>query len=150
MVKAPLEASLQQRVERLLTGVAERRVAEIVPEADRLDEVLVQPQCAGDAARDPGRLERVGEPGAVMVAGRIDEDLGLVHQPSEGLRVHDAVAVALKRRAQEARLLRLRPPARLEGAHRKRREPPLFVLANARLEGVCGPSGEFRHRDEPR
>ena len=68
MVKAPLEASLQQRVERLLTGVAERRVAEIVPEADRLDEVLVQPQCAGDAARDRRRLERVRDPRPVMVA----------------------------------------------------------------------------------
>ena len=55
-------------VERLLPGVAERRVPEIVAEPDRLDEVLVQPQRARDDARDSGRLERVRQARAVVVA----------------------------------------------------------------------------------
>ena len=37
-----VEALAQHLVERVLAGVAERRVPEIVPEPDRLDEVLVQ------------------------------------------------------------------------------------------------------------
>ena len=85
---------------------------------------------------------------AVVVAGGVDEDLRLVHQPPERLRVHDPVAIALERRAQEAFVLGLRSPARLVRADGERREPPLFVLANARLEGVGGPSGELRHRDD--
>ena len=146
VAEAPVEALAQRLVERLLAGVPERRVPEVVAEPDRLDEVLVQPQRPGHAARDPGGLERVGQAGAVVVAGGVDEDLRLVHQPPERLGVHDPVAVALERRAQQARLLLARAPARLVGAHGERREPPLLVLANARLEGIRSPSGELRHR----
>ena len=85
-------------VEGLLAGVAERRVAEVVAERDRLGQVLVQPQRPGDGARDPGGLERVREPRAVVVALRVDEDLGLVLEAPERLAVDDAVAVALERR----------------------------------------------------
>ena len=145
VAEAAVEALAQRLVERLLAGVAERRVPEVVAEPDRLDQVLVQPQRPGDPARDPGRLERVRQPGAVVVAGGVDEDLRLVHQPPERLRVDDPVAVALERRPQQARLLLARAPARLVRAHRERREPPLLVLANARLEGVRSPSGELRH-----
>ena len=58
-----------------------------------------------DAARDARRLERVREPRAEVVALGIDEDLRLVAQPAERLRVDDAVAVALERRPQAAFLL---------------------------------------------
>ena len=141
MPEAPVEPIPEQRVERLLARVAERRVPEIVAEPDRLDEVLVQPQRSSDAARDPGGLERVRQTRAVVVAGGIDEDLRLVHQPPERLRVHDPVAVALERRAEQARRLLARAPTRLEGAHRERREPSLLLLAYARLEGIGRPPG---------
>ena len=70
------------------------------PEADRLGQVLVEAQRARDGARDPRDLERVGQPRAVVVALGRDEDLRLVLEPPERLRVHDPVAVALERRAQ--------------------------------------------------
>ena len=145
VVEAAAEALLQELVQRLLTGMAERRVPEVVPEPDRLDEVLVEPQRSRHPARDPGRLERVRQPRAVVVAGRVDEHLRLVHEPPERLRVDDAVAVALERRAQQARLLLPRAPARLVGPDRQRREPALLVLANARFEGVSSPSGKLGH-----
>ena len=111
--KPPAEALAQALVERLLARVAERRVAHVVAEADRLRQVLVQAQRPGDAARDPGRLERVRHARAVVVAGRVDEDLRLALQPPERLRVEDPVAVALERRPQPAfLLLRARPRAR--------------------------------------
>ena len=81
-----------------------------------------------------------------MVAGRVDEDLRLVHQPPEGLGVDDPVAVALEGRPQQARLLLARAPARLVGAHRERREPTLLVLADARFEGFRRPSSYLGHR----
>src|SRR5215217_9116895 len=89
----------QAAVEHRLPRVAEGRVPEVVAEPDRLGEVLVQSERARHAASDAARLERVREPGAVVVAFRRDEDLRLVLQPPEGLRVNDPVAVALKRRA---------------------------------------------------
>ena len=145
VAEAAIEALAQELVERLLARVAERRVTEVVTEPDRLDEVLVQAQRPCDAAGNAGRLERVREPRAVVVAGRVDEDLRLVHQPAERLRVDDPVAVALERRPQPAFVLRPGTAARLVGAHGKRRKPTLFVLAEARLEGVGDRSGYFRH-----
>src|SRR5215218_1990429 len=86
-------------VEDGLAGVAEGRVAQVVAQPDRLGQVLVQAERPRHAARDAARLERVREPGAVVVALRGDEDLRLVLQAPERLRVDDPVAVALKRRA---------------------------------------------------
>ncbi len=68
VAKAGAEALAQAHVEELLADMAERRVPEVVAEADRFDEVLVERQRAGDGARDLGHLERVGQPRAVVVA----------------------------------------------------------------------------------
>ena len=54
MTEAPPEAALHCGVERVLARVTERRVPHVVAEPDRLDEVLVQPQCpARRRARSP-------------------------------------------------------------------------------------------------
>ena len=47
-------------VQRVLPGMPERRVSEVVREADGLRKRLVQPQRAGDAAGDLRHLERMG------------------------------------------------------------------------------------------
>ena len=107
VAEAAAEALAPAAVEHVLADVAERRVPEVVPEPDRLGEVLVEPQRARDGARDLRGLQRVGEPRAVVVALRRDEDLRLVLEPAERLAVHDPVAVALERRAQRA----VAPPA---------------------------------------
>ena len=109
---APLRHLLVQRV---LAGVAERRVAEIVDQRHGLGEVLVAAQRAGQRAGDLRDLDRVGEPGAVVVALMRDEDLRLVLQAAEGGGVDDAVAVALERRAGRALGLVLEAAARLRG-----------------------------------
>jgi hypothetical protein len=120
VAEAAPEGLAQATVELVLTGMAERRVAHVVPEADRLRQVLVQAQRARDHARDPRRLERVRHARSVVVAGRVDEDLRLLLEPAEGLRVEDPIAVALERCAQAALLLGSRPAARLVGAHGER------------------------------
>ena len=83
-------------VKRVLPGVPKRRVAEVVGERDRFGEVVVEPQGAGERARDLRHLDRVGEAGAEMVALVIDEHLGLVGEPAESGRMNDPVAVALE------------------------------------------------------
>ena len=52
-------------------------------------------QGAGDAAGDGGDFDGVGQAGAQMIAGAVEEDLGLVFQAAEGAGMDDAVAVAL-------------------------------------------------------
>ena len=141
--------SPQRLVERVLAGVAERRMTHVVPEPDRLGQVLVQPERPGDDARDRRRLERVGHPRAVVVALRVDEDLRLPLQPAERLRVDDPVAVALERRPHAALLLFALAAARLVGAHGERRQPRLLVLADAGLEGVSNSPGQLGHRFQP-
>ena len=105
--------------------MAERRVAEIVRQRQRLGQILVERQRAGDAARDLRHFEAVGEPRAVMIALVIDEDLGLVLQAAERGRMDDAVAVALEAGAGRALGLGMEPAAALlRGGRRKRRASP--------------------------
>ena len=77
-------AGSEAAIERTLAGVAERRVAEVVGERQRLGEVLVEPERARERAGDLGDLQRMGQPGAEVIALVEDEDLGLVGQPAEG------------------------------------------------------------------
>src|SRR5262249_6730519 len=121
VAKPSPESTVERLVERLLTSMAERRVADVVPEPDRLAEILVQPERTRDRAGDRGRLQRVGETRSVVVRG-IDEDLGLVLETPERLGVNDAIPVSLERRAQAARLVGVLPAARLVRANRERRE----------------------------
>jgi hypothetical protein len=126
-------ALAQARVDHALPHVPEGRVAEVVPERDRLGQVLVQRQGPRDRARDPGRLERVREPRSVVVALGRDEHLRLVLEAPERLRVHDPVAVALERRAHRRVLLRPRAP-RGVGARRERRQMRLLPGLEALVE----------------
>ena len=82
VAEPPPERRVERVVERLLARVPERRVAGVVAETDRLDEILVEAERPRDDARDRGRLERVRHPGAVVVAVRVDEDLRLALQPA--------------------------------------------------------------------
>ena len=80
-----LEAAvrLHARVERVLAGVTERRMAEVVRERDRLDQVFVEREVARDRAADLRDFEAVREARAEEIAFVIDEDLRLVFEPAE-------------------------------------------------------------------
>ena len=141
----------QGGVERSLAGVPERRMAHVVAEPDRLGQVLVQPEGARDDASDARGLERVGHARAVVVAGRVDEDLCLPLQPPERLRVQDAVAVALKRRAHGARLLRVehRPRVSYERTASGDRVGSSCSRTRA-ANDVADFPGKLRHRSQGR
>ena len=82
--------------------MSERRVPEVVAERDRLGELLVEAQRDGDRPRDLAHLQRMGQPGAVVVPLRGEEYLRLMHQPAERLAVKDPITVARVGRAQRA------------------------------------------------
>ena len=112
-----------------LALVAERRMAEIVGERDGLGEIGVQPERAGDVARDGGDFHRVGEPRAEMVARAVEKNLRLVFEPAEGARVDDAVTVALVLGAPFGRRLGMFAAARVAAELREGREDlPLDLL----------------------
>ena len=94
-------------------------MAEIVRQRQRLGEVLVEAERAGQRARDLGHFERVGEPGAVVVALVEDEHLRLVLEPAEGRRMDDAVAIAAEGAAAScsARLRDSSRPRLCAGSH---------------------------------
>ena len=121
-------------------------MSHVVAEADRLHQILVQAQRAGDTSRDSGRLERMRHPRSVVVTRRIDEDLRLSFQSTERFGVQDPVAVALKRRPHRTLRLVAQPAARLVGADCERREPPLFTLPHALFEEIRDLSGNLGHR----
>ncbi len=105
----------ERRGQRVLPGMTERRMAEIVGKTERLGQILVQPERASHGSADLGDLDRMGQPDAKMIAVRSNEYLGLIPQPAEGSGMDDAVAVALKSVAWSAwAIVRLRmgPTAR--------------------------------------
>ncbi len=91
--------------------MAEGRVAEVMRERDGFRQVLVQLQRPRDVACDGGDFHGMRQARAEVVAGAIQEDLGLVFQTTEGARVDDAVAVALVLRAPFRRRLGVFSPA---------------------------------------
>ena len=135
VLEAAAEALAAGRRRDRLADVAERRVAEVVPHPDRLDEVLVEAQRARDGAGDLRHLERVREARAVVIALGRHEHLRLVLQAAERLAVDDPVAVALERRAQAAVLLGPRARGGV-GGRGERRELRSLLCANARGERV--------------
>ena len=73
-------------VERVLARMAEGGVAEVVRQGERLREILVEAERAGERPGDLAHLDRVGQAGAVVVALVVDEDLRLVLEAPEGGR----------------------------------------------------------------
>ena len=120
-------------VERVLARMAEGRVAEIVREGQRLGEILVQPQRAGQGAGDLRHLDGVGQARAEMIALVVDEDLRLVLQPPERRGVDDPVAVALEFAARRRTRLAHQPAATARRVCRVARAPA--------LETACGNRG---------
>src|SRR5215212_1332364 len=93
----------ERGAQRMLTGMAEGWMAEVVSEAERLRKVLIQPERAGDGAADLRDFDAVGEPDPKVIAVGCYEDLSLVAKPAEGDRMDDPVAVALKNVTGSAR-----------------------------------------------
>ena len=85
--------------QRVLAVVPERRVAEVVREAGRLDHVAVAPEREAEVAPDLRDLEAVREAVAHEVVGARADHLRLGGEPAQRRRVHEPGAVAGERPA---------------------------------------------------
>ncbi len=131
------EALGEEASEELLTDVAERRVADVVAEGHRLDEILIEPERDGHRAADLAHLEDVREARAVVVADRREEDLRLVLRAPERLAVDDPVAVDLEGGPCRRGLFRAVPP-RGGRSRRGRRQELLFVALDGLADAQRG------------
>src|SRR5580704_12021431 len=96
-------------VESFFTSMTERRVSDVVNQAQCFSEIDVETKSSGDGARDLGNFEAVGEAVAEMVGIAARENLGLGFEAAEGAGVNDTIAVALK--VVAVGMLRLREAA---------------------------------------
>ncbi len=106
---------LQAGIQRPLAGVAERRMAEVMGQRQRFREILVETELPGQRAGDLRHFERVGQPGAVMIAFVEHEYLGFVLQAAKGGGMDHPVAIAPERAAGLARRLGEQPSAAAVG-----------------------------------
>ena len=109
-----LEAAMRAHalVQRVLSGMAEGRVAQVVRQRDGFDQVFIELQLARHRTRQLRHFQRMRQPRAEQVAFMVDEDLRLVDQPAEGGAMHDAFTVdAVGLLDRQARLVDA-PPAR--------------------------------------
>ena len=90
-----LEAVRAQLIQRALPSMAKRRVAQIMGKADRFGQIFVQPQGAGNGSGNLADFQRVGQPGAVVVALRRKKHLCFLLQPPETFTVQNSVPVTL-------------------------------------------------------
>src|SRR3546814_6390388 len=75
--------------QRILPRMAERRMADIVRQAQGFGQILVEPERARDAAADLRNLDTVGQADAIMIAVGRDEHLRLVTEAAKGDRMDE-------------------------------------------------------------
>src|SRR3546814_11986224 len=80
-------------------------MADIVREAQRLGQILVEPERSRDRPPDLRDFEAVRQPDAKMVAVGRQENLRLVTQPAETDRMDVPMAIALAGSGRAARIL---------------------------------------------
>ena len=89
--------------EHAFAHVPERRMAEIVPQSDRLGKIFIEGKATRERTGDLADVQRMRQAGDVMIPVGRKEDLRLVFETQERFGINDAVAVALKIRAHGAR-----------------------------------------------
>lgn len=77
VIKAPAIV-LENVVENIFAGVAERSMSQVVSQGDRFGQVLVEAKGAGNGPGNLGDFQSVGQPGPEMVFDRRNKNLGLV------------------------------------------------------------------------
>ena len=101
-----------QLLQRVLTRMSKGRVADIVNESNRLDQIFIEAESTGDGSRNLSDLEGMGQTCSVMIPLVIGKDLSLVLKSTKSRAVNDAIPVVLINRPVLVCFLRvLTPPA---------------------------------------
>ncbi|MPM80179.1 hypothetical protein SDC9_127226 [bioreactor metagenome] len=106
------KAAADQAVHCTLPDMSKWRMAQIMPQGNRLRQILIEPQPPGNAARHLGDFKRMRQAGTVMVPLRRNKYLRFELKAAKALGMNNAVSVTLELAAQLAGLDRLiSPPA---------------------------------------
>ena len=120
-------------IELVFTGMAKRRMADVVHQRERFGEIGIQLERPGHGARNLRHFKRVRQAIAEMIGKARGEDLRLRFEAAESARMDDAVAVA--RVIVAIGMLRLRDSGgRASGARPWRRVRACFQLI---LAAIC-------------
>src|SRR5450755_1312998 len=98
-------------IQRLLTGMTERWMANVMNQRQSFHEINIQVELCGNSAGDLNHFNCMGEPVAEMVGITAGEDLGLCFQPPKCPGVNYAIAITLKIVAIGMRRLWMTSPA---------------------------------------
>jgi hypothetical protein len=101
-------------------------MANVVAEANRLGEVLVETEGPGHCSTHLVHVDGVGHPRHVVVTIWVEEHLGLVLEPTERLAVDDPVPITLEGGAKLIRLLSMLSTLRLVRLGSSRGEQLVF------------------------
>ena len=109
--------------------MSERRVADVVQQGHRFDQVLIEPQCAPNRPSQGSDFVGMGQACSVVISHIARENLHLSAQSAESGTVQDAITIALKWAAIVMLRLGMLAPGRLCGEHGKRcKQEPLSRL----------------------
>ena len=95
--------------QRVLAGVAKRRVPQIMGQRHRFGQFATQAQCPRDGPRHLRDLDRMGQAGAKIIALMLHKNLGLVFQPPKGGGMDDPVPIPLITGTKRAFVLGMEP-----------------------------------------
>ena len=123
-----LESVPMEAVKRILPGMSEGGMPQVVPQRDGLGQILIQFQRPGNGSGYLRHLKGVCKPCAVMIALGRYEHLGLVLHPSERLTMYYSVSVPLEIRSYIAFFLCLEPSPCLGAFHGKGTQYFFFYL----------------------
>ena len=70
-------------------------MAQIMTQGDGFGQIFVKPKGSGNGAGNAADLDGMGHTGTVVVAFRLQEHLGFVHQAAKRFAVDDAVRIPL-------------------------------------------------------
>ena len=108
---------LHEFIQRFFASMAERRMSQVMGQADRFRQIFITGQGSGKCAAYLSHFDGVGQAVTVMIAFVVNKDLGLVLEPPECRRVDYAVAVPLVGCAIRVFGYRIDPPAAAATGH---------------------------------
>jgi hypothetical protein len=102
MVESPRDDLIQG----ILSGMAERRMTQVVSQRDGLSQILIETEGFRDRSCNLRNLKGMRQSGPVMIAHWNEKDLGFVFQSPEGLGMDDSIPVVLEGRPERTFFLK--------------------------------------------
>jgi hypothetical protein len=87
-------------IKRAFAGVAERGMADVVDEGERLGEIFIQAERCRGGAGNLCDLDGMGQSASKVIGGATGKYLRLSCEPAEGTGLHNALPIALEGRAR--------------------------------------------------